>query len=826
MTKIQLRDYQILTVDKVNKALFKHKHVLLVSSQGSGKCLAKGTGVLMYDGSVKLVEDVVAGDVLMGDDSTPRNVLSTSIGREEMFTVIPTKGSPFTCNKSHILSLEYSGAEIRSNAKRILNISVYEYLKWNKSIKARYMLYRRGVEFSHKDTLLDPWLVGIWLADGSKTSGNPYIYVNSNDLEILTELSKYNPLITDDNERGTCKKVSFTDKSNGCTKNLFRDEFRRCLYNSDHRDVFIPDDYKVNSRSNRLRLLAGIIDGDGHLLNNGIEVSTKFSRLRDDILFLCRSLGMAAYYSVKRVNDGVYYRISISGNTDEIPNVLQRKRASERRQIKSVLRTGFTIESAGVGDYYGFEIDGNSLFLLSDFTVTHNTFMFSDIAKKAIAKGRNVLILSNRTKLLKQTDGALKKFGIFADFITNGYNKIPTSKCVVATSQTLLRRYLKPEYQEYLKSVDLLIIDEAHGQDFNFILECDVFRNKWVTGVTATPFRSGKQRQFGLDYFHIVEGLSFADGIKRGVLSPPRYFVRDAPDLSDVGVDAKSGDYFENDMYRKYDRPERYNGLITAFKEICDNEKTICFCCNQIHAIKTCLEFIEAGVSAKFLTSGIAKSHEDYHIFEQNNHLTGDEDTILDEFRDGKFTVLVNVAKYIAGFDEPSIVNVIFNRATMSKSLWGQAGCRGSRIFEGKKFFRVLDFGDNLARHGAFESECEYGLWHDYKPGAGIAMTKECPECRRLIHIGMPKCPFCGHVFATKKELREIELREIINGEFELKNMTADQLKAYAELKGYHKNWVFRQLYIGGGDAGLKKGMRELGYENKFIYNTLRRIKS
>lgn len=454
------------------------------------------------------------------------------------------------------------------------------------------------------------------------------------------------------------------------------------------------------------------------------------------------------------------------------------------------------------------------------------TFIFSDIAKKAIAKGRNVLILSNRTKLLKQTDGSLKKFGIQADFITQGHKKIPTAQCVVATSQTLQRRYLKPEYQPYLNSVDILIIDEAHGQDFNFILECPIFRNKWVIGVTATPFRSGKQRQFGLDYSYIVEGLSFAEGVKREILSKPRYFTRDAPDLSEVGTDSENGDYIESQMFKKYDTPERYSGVVKAFKEICNNEKSICFCCNQAHAIKTCLEFVNAGISAKFMTSGISKKSEHYDLYEQNKHLTGEEDEILEEFNQGKFTVLVNVAKYIAGFDEPSIINVIFNRATLSLSLWLQAGCRGSRIFEGKDFFRVLDFGDNIARHGTFELEREYGLWHEESKGGGVAMTKECPECKRLIHIGAPKCPFCGHVFATKKELREIELREVIGGQFNFKEMTAIQLKAYAELHNYHQYWTFRQLYIGGGDAGLKKGMKELGYDNKFIYRTLTRIKA
>ena len=41
---------------------------------GCGKCHGKGTRLLMWDGSTKLVEDIQVGDLLMGDDSTPRKV--------------------------------------------------------------------------------------------------------------------------------------------------------------------------------------------------------------------------------------------------------------------------------------------------------------------------------------------------------------------------------------------------------------------------------------------------------------------------------------------------------------------------------------------------------------------------------------------------------------------------------------------------------------------------------------------------------------------------------------------------------------------------------
>ena len=103
-----LREFQ---VDIVNTYM---KHVRTTSSSagglleigcGKGKCLGKDTPILMFDGSIKLVQDVVVGDLLMGDDSTCRTILTLARGREQMYKV--TGGnSHYIVNESHILSLK------------------------------------------------------------------------------------------------------------------------------------------------------------------------------------------------------------------------------------------------------------------------------------------------------------------------------------------------------------------------------------------------------------------------------------------------------------------------------------------------------------------------------------------------------------------------------------------------------------------------------------------------------------------------------------------------------------------------------------------------
>ena len=101
-----LRDYQIKALDELRDGVRKgHRSQILVAPTGAGKCLAKDTPILMANGRIIPVQFVFPRDKIMGDDGTPRAVLSIARGREKMFCVVPIKGDPYVVNASHILSL-------------------------------------------------------------------------------------------------------------------------------------------------------------------------------------------------------------------------------------------------------------------------------------------------------------------------------------------------------------------------------------------------------------------------------------------------------------------------------------------------------------------------------------------------------------------------------------------------------------------------------------------------------------------------------------------------------------------------------------------------
>ena len=109
--------------------------VLISAAAGAGKCLAKGTPILMYDGTIKNVENVRVGDFLLGPDNNARLVVSLGQGKELMYRVILQDGSYFDCNKSHILSLKHC------STYDILNINIEEYLK-HKELYEDYKSYK------------------------------------------------------------------------------------------------------------------------------------------------------------------------------------------------------------------------------------------------------------------------------------------------------------------------------------------------------------------------------------------------------------------------------------------------------------------------------------------------------------------------------------------------------------------------------------------------------------------------------------------------------------------------------------------------------------
>lgn len=377
---------------------------LIVGTTGRGKCLGPNTPVIKSTGERVLAKDVVTGDRLLGPDGTSRTVLGTTSGFEQMYRVVPIKGEPWICNGPHQLTL------VDSASGEVYEVAVEDLPKMGKNRRRLAKLFSVGVESFEgearaEDLPVDPYFLGVWFGDGSKR-----VDPDVTGLHSLNSVHITNP---DPEIKKACLELAqdlelkLTESFNSCGCPAFRLS-RTSGKESNHlldsmrslvgAGLVIPESYLTAEREVRLQFLAGFLDTDGYLKSDGcgFEIVQKRKDWADAILFVARSLGLRATVRKKYVKgyDHPFYRIFIVGRTDQIPTRIPRKQASPRRQIKDALRTGFSIEPIGPGEYVGFEVDGDHRFLLGDFTVTHNSIFGANVAFWAAFSGYRTIYIS------------------------------------------------------------------------------------------------------------------------------------------------------------------------------------------------------------------------------------------------------------------------------------------------------------------------------------------------------------------------------------------------------------------------------------------------
>ena len=111
--------------------------ILIYHGTGIGKCLAYDTPVIMFDGEKRKVQDIKLGELLMGDDNSPRKILSLARGRDNMYKIIPEKGEVYTVNSEHILCLKDV-----NDLDNVIEIAVKDYLKLDNQTKKNLRTYK------------------------------------------------------------------------------------------------------------------------------------------------------------------------------------------------------------------------------------------------------------------------------------------------------------------------------------------------------------------------------------------------------------------------------------------------------------------------------------------------------------------------------------------------------------------------------------------------------------------------------------------------------------------------------------------------------------
>lgn len=365
-------------------------------------CHAKGTKIVMSDGSLKNVEDVEVGDRLMGYNGQYRTVLRLARGREKMYRITPRRHESFVVNENHILPL------FNVVTKQLETCTIKDYVsKPNHWKHYRYMVSNSvPVEFENPFVpTIEPYFMGVWLGDGHThcmniTNQNPII---GNYLKEFSERrGDIRYWVENDARNHVCHHFPMIVR--GRTNTLIEDfeQYGIHIGNSSRGttkccEKFIPDEYQRMSVENRYELLAGLLDTDGWLERSNYGFCSKSEKLVRGILRLAGGLGYGTSMRIKIVNGTRYFCAAIMGDgLDKIPCKVK-KFENELHPNKDVHHFQFKVEDLADDDFYGFALDGDHLYYIDNWTLQHNTgksALLCAIAANVVRQGKNALYIS------------------------------------------------------------------------------------------------------------------------------------------------------------------------------------------------------------------------------------------------------------------------------------------------------------------------------------------------------------------------------------------------------------------------------------------------
>lgn len=345
---------------------------------------------------------------------------------------------------------------------------------------------------------------------------------------------------------------------------------------------------------------------------------------------------------------------------------------------QSVILRPYQLDAiAAIRDAYG---RGHRAVLLVLPTGTGKTVVFAECARRAVAKGRRVLVLAHRGELLEQAAAKLAAVGVEAGVEKAG-ERAGDAPVVVASVQTLRGRRLASFEPD---TFGLIIIDEAHhatAKSYRAILEH--FGGARVLGVTATPQRGDGQALGGV-FEAVAYRYELRQAIQDGHLVPIRCRRVEVGGLDLSAVRTRRGDLDASDLAALLDEAALHE-IAAPLVELAGDRPTIAFTPDvaTAEALAEILDRYRPG-KARAVSGGMAPEARA---------------EALADFAAGRLQYVTNCALLTEGFDAPPTSCVALVRPTKSAALFTQMIGRGTRLAPGKDDLLVLDFRGNAGRH-------------------------------------------------------------------------------------------------------------------------------
>ncbi|MGZ4148669.1 MAG: PhoH family protein [Actinomycetota bacterium] len=345
------------------------------------------------------IGDLEIGDLVVGSDGRPTPVLGVfPQGRKEVFRVRSQDGASTRCCAEHLWAVRTPADRRRGRPPRVVQTrDLIGRLRSAHQHRFELPLLSGPAEFPAREVPIDPYALGLLLGDGClTTSTTPSFSTADPELALSLELALDGIELVHRGGYDYTLRNRAGGRGGVITANPVTAALRELeLAGVRSHTKFVPESYLRNSSVVRLAVLQGLLDTDGGPVTQArrtcrVQYTTTSPRLRDDVVFLVRSLGGVAYVRTRAAEGRrpglargrpVGYRSDAYVLDIRLPEATAPFRLTRKAGTYAAFGGGGrpmrfleAIEPAGEEETVCIQVAAaDSLYVTDDFLLTHNT---------------------------------------------------------------------------------------------------------------------------------------------------------------------------------------------------------------------------------------------------------------------------------------------------------------------------------------------------------------------------------------------------------------------------------------------------------------------
>lgn len=472
------------------EALLASRGGVLQLGCGKGKAQPVDTPVLTPYGWVP-IGTLRYGDEVIGSDGKPTKVTGVfPQGRLPVFKVTMEDGTSTRCCDEHLWFTRTPADKKKGNPGQVRPLRDIRKTLRTKAGAQHAVPRTSAVHFAGRDPVYEPWLMGFYLGDGSSGiyHGARRVQFDKPGTELHKKISdallrhRDGSYLAQTGPKNLTTRVRF---EHGESSRIWSELMTTGLVGVSSEEKFIPQKYLRASVAERWELLEGLLDSDGSIVPTGRTYSTSSEKLRDNMVELCRSLGVRV--SVEARQTFYTYLGEHRAGRPSWRLYLNHNKWGKGRYNKFQFIQ--KVEAADEEECVCIQVEAeDSLYVTENFILTHNTVVAIDFICRtgvpAIIMADNTFLLDQwKKELLLHTDITEDQIGWIQGDIFDWKKPI-----VFATYQTMANRAetLPEEVRRYF---GVVVWDEGHHLGAETFSKTATLFYGYRLLLTATPHR-------------------------------------------------------------------------------------------------------------------------------------------------------------------------------------------------------------------------------------------------------------------------------------------------------------------------------------------------